>query len=162
MNDLREALRAALEALDRARGGALNAGDAIAEARETLELAIGGAQPEPVKVPNTFNSSAPSYEPDGMLHDDGCFTWRPGKLPSDRFNHAGWRRSFYLCPPRSYTPMKDAQLRTFSLNWFADRIGAGDVFYDGQHEAVSLGDVSEFGRAIERAVLAKLGMGDTK
>lgn len=34
--------------------------------------------------------------PDGHLHDDGYFTWAPGKRPPGRSDHAGWRAEFYL------------------------------------------------------------------
>jgi hypothetical protein len=41
---------------------------------------------------------APPPLPDGTLHDDGCFTWKAGKVPPDRNSHAGWRADFYLAP----------------------------------------------------------------
>jgi hypothetical protein len=43
--------------------------------------------------------------PDGHLHDDGCFTWAPGKRPKERDDcRVGWRAPFYLAATPALIP----------------------------------------------------------
>jgi hypothetical protein len=38
-------------------------------------------------------------EPDGILHDDGYFTWKDRSKKPYRSDYAGWRAPFYLVVP---------------------------------------------------------------
>lgn len=73
--------------------------DSVVVSKATLDRWIDeiAALEQRLEAAEAENMTAKLSEPDGKLHDDGCFTWNRGKEPADRRNYyAGWRTDFYL------------------------------------------------------------------
>lgn len=91
-------------------------------------------------------------EPDGTLHDDGCFTWKPGKCPAERRDHrAGWRADFYLAPvavPPPTEPSAEPMTLTKAANdVLAERrrqteAEGFDTAHDDEHSTGELADAA--------------------
>lgn len=101
-------------------------------------------------------AAEPVAQPDGHLHDDGYFTWAPGKRPPYDSNYAGWHVPFYLSaplprsarkrprhPPTAREPLTEAETAAFAWiveldvpSYYKSRIGAA-VEYLRRHGIVA-------------------------
>ena len=89
-------------------------------------------------------------QPDGHLHDDGCFTWAPGKRPKERDDIAGWYAPFYLSPaaPTAQPEPSDEAILAEAQQW-----GSRNQVMAGNGEPLALWQFSEtrlthFARAV--------------
>lgn len=90
---------------------------------EVLEAFIdklAGLTPQPAQGVQAAGDAV--AQPDGHLHDDGYFTWAPGKRPPFESHYAGWHVPFFLAAPTvaDRVPLTPEQANNVWRRWTSE------------------------------------------